>query len=116
MLALVGTAMLRLVMFWVEDVRPSSMTRPRICWKIKYRSRGDTAEIMPVRPRPPITTGQRPGCSIVEPHRHGVVESAGVAALHGCTNTEQAGAAPGMIVDNYIVSGGSASRHARVGP
>ena len=53
----------------VEDVRPSSRTSPSTCWKIKYSSRSDTAEIMPGRPRPSITAGQGPGLSIVEPHR-----------------------------------------------
>ncbi len=44
----------------VEDVWPSSMTRPSMCWKIKCRSRTDTAEIMPGAPdhlSPLVTAG-----------------------------------------------------------
>jgi hypothetical protein len=33
----------------VADVRPSSTSRPSTCWKIKYNSRSDTAEILPSR-------------------------------------------------------------------
>ena len=54
----------------VQDVPPISRTRPSMCWKIKYWSRTDTAEIMPGRPRSSITAGHG-RCSIVEPHRFG---------------------------------------------
>jgi hypothetical protein len=37
------------------DMRPISMTRPRMCWKIKYRNRSDT----PGSCRPAISAGQR---------------------------------------------------------
>ena len=41
------------------DVRPSSRSSPSMCWKIRYNSRNDTAEIMPGRCRSSIAAGQR---------------------------------------------------------
>jgi hypothetical protein len=51
-----------------EDARPSSRTSPSVCWKIRYRSRSDTAEIMPGTSdhQSPLVS---PLCSILEPHR-----------------------------------------------
>jgi hypothetical protein len=43
----------------MADVRPSSTSSPSTCWKIKYNSRSDTAEIMPSRWRSSIVAGQR---------------------------------------------------------
>ena len=43
----------------VEDVRPISRSSPSTCWKIRYNSRNDTAEIMPGHWRSSITAGQR---------------------------------------------------------
>ena len=43
----------------VVDVRPISRTKPSIWRKIRYRSRRDTAAIIPERLRAPITAGQR---------------------------------------------------------
>jgi hypothetical protein len=43
----------------VEDARPISKSSPSVCWKIRYSSRGDTAEIMPGNWRSSITAGQR---------------------------------------------------------
>ena len=52
----------------VEDLRPSSRTSPSTCWKIRYSSRSDTAAIMPVRRRRPITAGQGRAPSSGTPH------------------------------------------------
>jgi hypothetical protein len=46
-------------MSFVLDVRPISRSSPSRCWKIKYKSRNDTAEIMPGRCRSSITAGRR---------------------------------------------------------
>jgi transposase-like protein len=51
-----------------EDVRPSSRTRPSMCWKIRNSRRSDTAEIMSGTGdhQSPLVGGVR---SILEPHR-----------------------------------------------
>ena len=46
-------------MYFVEDARLISKSRPSVCWKIRYNSRSDTAEIMPRNWRSSITAGQR---------------------------------------------------------
>jgi len=33
----------------VEDVRPINRSSPSMCWKIRYNSRNDTAQIVPGR-------------------------------------------------------------------
>jgi hypothetical protein len=43
----------------VLEARPISRSSPSRCWKIRYDSRIDTAEIMPSRCRSSITAGQR---------------------------------------------------------
>jgi hypothetical protein len=65
----------------VEDVRPISRTSPSMCWKIRYSSRSDTAEIMPGYWRPSITAGQRPGQHSGTPQGVGV--GAGGAGVNG---------------------------------
>ena len=46
-------------MYFVEDARLISKNSPSVCWKIRYNSRSDTAEIMPRNWRSSITAGQR---------------------------------------------------------
>ena len=43
----------------VLEAPPMSRSSPSRCWKIRYNSRIDTAEIMPNRCRSSITAGQR---------------------------------------------------------
>jgi hypothetical protein len=43
----------------VLDVRAISRSSPSMCWKIRYKSRNDTAKIMPGRRGSSITAGQR---------------------------------------------------------
>ena len=67
----------------VLGVRPSSRTSPSMCWKIRYNIRNDTAEIMPDRRSPLVSSV----CHVLEPHRYltrrAAAHSQGFRRWHG---------------------------------